>query len=129
MKKLPKSLILILLYSLAGALLGCPTLAQVCDETKGRFIERSFSIYVLSRGKGVPDASWEVYIRIRELFHGQKANGKLIKTEETRIGIEGERRLCAEFLTEDAAYQAWKQVEEISAGVELVNLVIERCPP
>ncbi len=93
------------------------------------FNGNSFSIYVLSRGKGVPDTAWQVLKDIRRYFLSQQASGFTTRVHETIIGLEGERRICAEFIDEIAGRKAWIRAEAIVAGVELVNLRVEPCVP
>lgn len=94
------------------------------DDLEGR----SFSLYVLSRGKGVPDETWRVLQEMRKMFVSLQADGVVIRIHEERIGLEGERRLCAEFIDETAARKAWSSAKKMAAGVELLNLRAEPCP-
>ena len=87
----------------------------------------SFSVEVLSRGGGVPAAALEALRQVREALEAYAAEGVAIEVSETRIGLEGERRLCAEFEEAQAADAALRRVESIVAGVDLVNLKAEAC--
>jgi hypothetical protein len=87
----------------------------------------SFSLYVLSRGSGVPESASQALQRFRDLLKTYENEGVSVRTSETRIGLEGERRICAEFEEKDAADEAWRRAETIVAGVDLVNLKAEPC--
>jgi hypothetical protein len=87
----------------------------------------SFSIYLLSRGTGVPEVGLKALQQVRELLETLAEEGRTVRMKETRIGLEGERRLCAEFDREEAADEAWRRAQEIVAGVDLVNLKAEPC--
>ena len=99
------------------------------EQLKKGFQGRSFSLYVLSRGKGIPDDTWRVLEKMRAMFASLHAEKQVVRVHETRIGLEGERRLCAEFINEAAAQAAWCRAKAIVARVDLVNIEIEPCAP
>jgi len=89
----------------------------------------SFSVYVLSRGKGVPDEAREVLDHARQIFKQGQEQGEVKRLVERRIGLEGETRLCAEFADEHAADRFFDQLHRLSLGVDLVNITKEACRP
>ena len=89
----------------------------------------SFSVYALSRGKGVPDEAREALDRSRRLLKRAQEQGEVKKIVEQRIGLEGETRLCVEFSDEQAANRFFGQIQHFSNGVDLVNVKKEPCPP
>ena len=116
----------------AGLLLVCATPSIAADDVNPgeiSFEGRSFAFYALSRGKGVPDATWQLLEELRTQFAEMQAQGEIVFLQDERLGLEGETRLCAEFATTAIARSTW---EQISAWVdqrelELVNLTIEPC--
>ncbi len=87
----------------------------------------SFALYVLSRGKGVPEPARNVLRDARAMLEEAKQEGKVVGLKQTRIGLEGETRLCAEFTDSDAAREMRERIARLMQGVELVNLVVEPC--
>jgi hypothetical protein len=65
--------------------------------------------------------------RVRGLLEEARQRGDVLSLVQTRIGLEGETRLCATFATPDAARDAWVQARRFVEGADLVNLVIEPC--
>lgn len=104
-----------------------------CAETNTREsmapIPSSFSVYALSRGKGVPDEARQVLKKSRQLFKRGQDQGVVKRIVDRRIGLEGETRLCAEFSDEQAADTLFEQIQRLSLGVDLVNVKRELCPP
>jgi hypothetical protein len=88
---------------------------------------RSFALLALSRGQGVSEAGLRAIADFRSLLRGLQADGKIIRITDTRIGIEGETRICAEFITPELAGQVWSQMRRIISGVDLVRLSPESC--
>jgi hypothetical protein len=83
---------------------------------------RSFSVTVLSRGGGVPDGTFEALKQVRDLLAAYQTSGAALQLTETRIGLEGERRLCAAFADENLANTAWERIRQILANVDLVEM-------
>jgi hypothetical protein len=50
-----------------------------------------------------------------------------VTVETTRIGIEGEQRMCVEYEDPTDGARAWERASAIVKGVDLVNLVAEPC--
>jgi hypothetical protein len=88
---------------------------------------RSFALYVLSRGKGVPDEAWEALGEVRELAEADREKGIAVTIRVERIGLEGERRLCVEYQDEERARRAHERARAVVEGIDLTRLVIEAC--
>jgi hypothetical protein len=88
----------------------------------------SFAVYALSRGAGVPKPTREALDRIRGLLDESTRESGATDPSETRIGLEGEVRLCVEFDDRAAGERALAEVRRMAEGVELMNVVVEPCP-
>jgi len=88
----------------------------------------SFSVYALSKGKGVPEKTRQALQQIRALLEDAQRQGNVVQLKQTRIGLEGETRLCAEFSSATVAQELFEQSRKLSAGIELLNVVMEPCP-
>jgi hypothetical protein len=88
---------------------------------------KSFAVYTLSRGTGVPAEAREVLEQVTNLVEADRNRGVKVTIQTTRIGIEGEQRLCAEYEDPREGTRAWEQARAIAGGVDLVNLVAEPC--
>ncbi len=86
-----------------------------------------FAVYALSRGKGVPEPTRGVFRKARTLLEGAKRRGEVIRVKETRIGLEGETRLCVEAKDAAAARALLRELRAIAENVELFNVVVEPC--
>ena len=89
----------------------------------------SFSVYALSRGKGVPDEARQVLDHSRRLLKRAQEQGEVKQIVDRRIGLEGETRLCVEFSDEQAANRLFGQIQHFSDGVDLLNVKKELCSP
>ena len=89
----------------------------------------SFSVYALSRGKGVPDEARRVLDHARQILKQGQEQGEVKRLVDRRIGLEGETRLCAEFADKQVADRFFDQLHRLSLGVDLVNITKETCPP
>jgi hypothetical protein len=85
----------------------------------------SFSVYALSRGKGVPDTTQKALKDVRQFLEQEKQKGKVARILESRIGLEGEKRLSVEFNDAKSFREAEKTIREMTTDVELMNLVVE----
>jgi hypothetical protein len=83
---------------------------------------------MLSRGKGVPEATRSAYQDIRALLERQRDAGTVTRLYTQRIGLEGELRLCVEFKDPDLAREALTEIHKRSDGVELLNVSAVPCP-
>ncbi len=115
------------LLVLGVAVLTCVTGTSANEELSDGFSGHSFSVYVLSRGKGVPDPAWKVLEEMRQMLRSLQVDGVAIRIVEDRIGLEGERRLCAEFIDEEIARATWLRAKLIGSGVDLINVKVEVC--
>jgi hypothetical protein len=88
---------------------------------------KSFAVLALSRGTGVPNAAREVLKKVQTLFDNAKENGDDITISRYRIGLEGETKLCAEFLDPELGGRLLAQVQDLSRGVDLINVEVEPC--
>jgi hypothetical protein len=85
------------------------------------------AVYVLSRGSGVPEATRVARDKARALLRQLHAEKRALNVEETPMGLEGERRICASFSNAQDAADAAERLRAIGAGVELFNIVMEPC--
>lgn len=53
-----------------------------------------FAIYLLSKGAGVPQQSYEAYQQAYADLRELRLEGEITSLREIRIGLEGERKLC-----------------------------------
>ena len=88
---------------------------------------RSFALYALSRGQGVPERASAVLAGAERVIADLQARGARISVAKERIGLEGETRLCATFADGSLAEEALARVRRLVAGVDLVNLTEEPC--
>jgi hypothetical protein len=88
---------------------------------------KSFAVYSLSRGKGVPPEAREALEQVTNLVESDRKRGVRLTVETTRIGLEGEKRMCVEYEDPRDGARAWERASAIVKGVDLVNLVAEPC--
>ena len=88
---------------------------------------KSFAVYMLSRGKGVPPEARETLEQVTNLVESDRKRGVRVTVETTRLGIEGEKRMCVEYQDPRDGARAWERASAIVKGVDLVNLVAEPC--
>lgn len=96
-------------------------------EPPPRAVPASFAVYALSRGRGVPAATRSAWQAVWMMLEDARREGKVTRLEQTRIGLEGEVRLCAEFSDAGHAREMLERAREIGKGVELLNVVEESC--
>ena len=101
--------------------MGAPQESQETDTL------RSFAVYALSRGAGVPAEARRALDAANEIVERDRSRGSVVSANTTRLGLEGERRLCVEYETAEAAARARREIEALIEGVDLVNLVVEPC--
>lgn len=111
---------------LIGAGVGC---AEIKTPEGVGPMASGVSVYALSRGKGVPDEARRVLDHARRVLKNGQEQGEVTRLIERRIGLEGETRLCAEFFDETVAHRFFNQLNQLSLGVELVNIHKGMCPP
>jgi hypothetical protein len=76
----------------------------------------------------VPEKTQQVFQEIRALLEDAQQQGKIVRLQQTRIGLEGETRLCVEGGSSAVAQELFEKSRELSKGVELLNVVMETCP-
>ncbi len=90
-------------------------------------VDTSISIYLLSRGRGVPQEGRDLLLEIKQLLESLRDRGIVVSLSETRIGLEGELRLCAKFASSKDTAEAWQNIAPLTEGVGLVNMHAEEC--
>lgn len=88
---------------------------------------RSFAVYALSRGKGVPPEAREALLEVQKLVEADQKRGVSVTLETARIGIEGETRLCVDYRDPRDGTRAYARASAIVKGIDLVNLTVESC--
>ena len=88
---------------------------------------RSFALYVLSRGNGVSEGGRKALADFRKLLGSMQAKGEVVEVSDTRIGIEGETRMCARFASAESAAKAWMDMQRSLTDADLVQLKAEKC--
>lgn len=88
---------------------------------------RSFALYVLSRGSGVSEGGQKALADFRKLLGSMQAKGEVVEVSDTRIGIEGETRICVRFADAEHAAKAWMNMQCSLTGADLVQLKAEKC--
>jgi hypothetical protein len=101
--------------------------AAAGQEARPPFEGTAFAVLALSRGKGVPEAAREALRKVEEVVEGDRRRGVQVESRRSRIGLEGETKLCVEYASASDARRAHDQVEKIVKGVDLVNLVPGPC--
>ena len=89
--------------------------------------EKSFSIYTLSRGRGVPPDAKRALQQTRDILSELRATGIVFEATETRIGLEGELRLCVAFSDRAEANEAWLKIKAVTDAIDLVNIEFGDC--
>ena len=119
---------LVWLISAWAAVAGCAMPARTTgEENVTDAVSASFAVYALSRGRGVPEATRTAWQAVWTMLEDARREGKVARLQQTRIGLEGEARLCAEFSDPGHAQEMLRRVREIGKGVELFNVVEESC--
>jgi hypothetical protein len=88
---------------------------------------RSFAVYALSRGTGVPPEARAALRQIVELAEEDQRRGVKVTITTTRIGIEGETRACIAYEDPKEGSRAYERARVIVKDVDLVNLKVEPC--
>ena len=125
--RLPRRIVFLSVLSLA-ALSACSKMATAGGEPRAS--EKStaeFALYALSRGKGVPDATRSVLQKAQALLKDARQRGEVLELTETRIGLEGETRVCVKAKDAAQARNLVRAVRTIAKDVELFNVVEEPC--
>lgn len=88
---------------------------------------RSFAVYALSRGTGVPPEARAALREVVELAEEDQRRGVKVTITTTRIGIEGETRACIAYEDQNEGSRAYERARAIVRDVDLVNLKVEPC--
>ena len=123
-RTLRPALAALLLIAAQTACAGNPVTERPAAAASG---SRSFALYALSRGQGVPESARAVLAGAERVIEELQARGAPIAVTKERIGLEGETRLCATFADEGVAEEALARVRRLVSGVDLVNLTEEPC--
>jgi hypothetical protein len=124
----PRTLVLAWCLTAWAAAAGCAAPASAGAEPPvTRAAPLGVAVYALSRGRGVPEATRAAWQAVRTLLEDAHRRGLVTRLEQTRIGLEGEVRLCAEFSDPERAQELLRRAREIGGGVELLNIVEEPC--
>jgi len=116
------------IIALAAVLSSCGETSKAKDEARAAQTSTAeFAVYALSRGKGVPEPTRGAFRKARTLLEGAKTRGEVKWLKETRIGLEGETRLCVEAKDVAAARALLRELRAIAENVELLNVVVEPC--
>jgi hypothetical protein len=115
------------LFGVCVIVAGCALATTTDGQERAVRAPRSFALYALSRGRGVPEPTRTAWQAAWSLLETAQREGKVARLEQTRIGLEGEVRLCAEFDDAQAAREMVDRVRTIVQDVELLNLVEEPC--
>jgi hypothetical protein len=87
----------------------------------------SFAVYALSRGKGVPPEAREAQQRVVALAEESRKRGVKVTVTTTRIGIEGETRVCFAYEDPKDGARDYERARDLVKDVDLVNLKVESC--
>jgi hypothetical protein len=123
-----RRLVLVWLLSAWAAAAGCATPVRTSGEERAtRAVSASFAVYALSRGRGVPEATRTAWQAVWTMLEDARRDGTVTRLQQTRLGLEGELRLCAEFSDAGRAREMLERAREVGKGVELLNVVEEPC--
>ena len=77
----------------------------------------------------MPVAAREAQRNVEALVAADRERGVSVSIEATRIGIEGERRVCVSYEDSEEGARALERVRALVAGIDLLNLVDGPCTP
>ena len=121
-------LVLVWLLSAWTAAAGCAVPVRTSGEERAiQPGSASFAVYALSRGRGVPEPTRSAWQAVWTMLEDARREGKVARLQQTRIGLEGEVRLCAEFSDPARAREMLERAREVGKGIELLNIVEEPC--
>ena len=92
------------------------------------FHGNSFAVYILSRGKGVPEEARTSFDNIYQELLSLQQSGEIVYLKKERIGLEGEQKVCAEFTDSENAREMFTRIHELAIKIDLFNVVDEACP-
>ncbi len=91
------------------------------------FHGKSFAVYILSRGKGVPEEARSFFDSIYKELVALEQSGIVVSLKKERIGLEGEKKLCVEFTDSKNARMMFKKIHPPALEIDLFNIVSESC--
>ncbi len=97
------------------------------DKRVAQTSGNEFALYALSRGKGVPAATRGALEEATAVLEDARQRGDVLAITGTRIGLEGETRLCVQARDAAVARDLQRKVRAITDNVELLNIVDEPC--
>ena len=109
-----------------AAVSACGDSAEASGKA-GAVSKAEFALYALSRGKGVPEPARDALNQAHALIEEAQRRGEVLALRQTRIGLEGETRLCVEARDQAAARKLLREVRAIGRNVDLFNVVEEPC--
>ena len=86
-----------------------------------------FALYALSRGKGVPEPTRDALEKATSLLEDAKQDGDVLSLSKTRIGLDGETRLCVQAKDAASARALQEEVWSIAGDADLFDVVEEPC--
>lgn len=75
----------------------------------------------------MPPRAREALRKVRADVEADRQRGIEVTIRTTRIGIEGETRMCADYKNADDGGRAYGRARAIVKGIDLVNLTVESC--
>ena len=88
----------------------------------------SLEVLALSRGRGVPDETFETLQSILALAEAALESGLAISLNRQVIGLEGETRLCIVMRDDAALDELGGRIRALAENVELLQVNEKRCP-
>jgi hypothetical protein len=75
----------------------------------------------------VPPKALEALRRVVQLAEEDQRRGVKVTVSTTRIGLEGETRVCFDYEDPQEGGRACQRARAVVANVDLVNLAVEPC--
>ena len=97
------------------------------DQPVSNTTGTEFALYALSRGRGVPAPTRDAFEKASSFLEEARGRGDISSISKTRIGLEGETRLCVKAKDAATARELQRAVRSIADNVELFNVVEEPC--
>lgn len=97
------------------------------DQPVADMAGAEFSLYMLSRGKGVPEPTREAFEKANTFLEKARQRGDVLSMNKTRIGLEGETRLCVRAKDAAASRALQEEVWSIIGDAELFDVVEGSC--
>ena len=88
----------------------------------------AIEILALSRGRGVPKATSEIFQVITNRASAALAAGSVTSVTQATIGLEGETRLCIVFRDHLSFTSLSNEIRNIAKDVDLLQINETDCP-